>query len=45
MKNTGVGAERLSFDRDASAAHRGIVGIWGGARSQIVGKNEFVVKS
>lgn len=45
MKNTGVGAERLSFDRDASAGHRGIVGISGDARSQMVGKNEFVVKS
>lgn len=45
MKITGVGAERLSFDRDVSAGQRGIVGIWGGARSQMVGKNGFVVKS
>lgn len=44
MKNTGVGAERLSFDGDGSAGHRVLVGIWGDARSQTVGKNEFVVK-
>lgn len=32
MKNTGVGAERLIFDRDGFAEHRVIVRIWGDAR-------------
>lgn len=44
MKNTEVGAERLSFDGDGSAEHRLIVRIWGDAREEQAGEKRICSK-